>query len=402
MYRPWTGRRFGVEIELITRTTNGGRLRESDMREAIEGALDHLGLPESRLRERDSGYWHSDGTTWDVKTDSSCGWEIASPTLRLDNAGECLELREVCKRLQDKGAKVNGTCGLHIHIETPRMSWKQFRRLLRLWARYEPFFFSLVPFSRRDNHYCRPNYSKQWGVMNGDDASNVAAACLTDDEYRLLNDYGPMCSLRGALNLNHYWRSQRIEVRLHQGTVSAVKMEKWAMLTMAMVQRAYRDDLPEIPAPDMTALADGLSVEYICRTLGLLPSPEIPDVPEEAMRLVQWLVQRQRQFGTPGRDSDADDVGYEPVAQRRRPRRARSQSAIPALDEFYPVRRSHCEAVMGLHFSQVFNGMPSGNCAYRQVDGSRYCAYHREDVSNNRLFRVMIPRRSPAPEAATP
>lgn len=390
MYRPWLNRRFGVEIELIRQRVDGSDLTKGMMRSAIAQSLAALQLPGERLCPRD-GYYHSDGTTWDVKTDSSCGWEIASPVLLLDDEGKCQELREVCQRLQAKGAQVNRTCGLHVHIETRNMTWLQFRRLIRLWARYEPFLFSLVPPSRRQNHYCRSIYSQQWGVENGSTAPAVRATCTSDTD-RTIRTNGGQCSARGALNLAHYWHSSRIEVRLHQGTVSALKIEKWVMLLMALVERAYRDDLPEIPIPMPNVLAEGLSTEYICRTLGLLPSNEISDVPEESLRLVQWLTQRQQQFAQP-----ASVLAVQRGAQTATPRSTPMGHWTGGVTSISNAR--NCEAVMGLHVAQVYDGQPEGNCSVPVMDGQRFCLRHREDVMHGRPFQLMLPVRESSPQA---
>ena len=98
------------------------------------------GEPEHTLSALATSDYHSDGRTWDIKTDSSCGYEVATPAISLDESGNNDVLRRVCEELRVLGPLVNNSCGYHLHIACQDYTWDDLRRLLILWTRYEPFF----------------------------------------------------------------------------------------------------------------------------------------------------------------------------------------------------------------------------------------------------------------------
>lgn len=96
-------RNFGVEIEAygISRATLAKELRREGINVAVEG------------------YNHDTREHWKLVTDGSLRgentFELVSPILKGEEGLE--ELKKVCKVLKAKGAKVNKTCGLHIHFD---------------------------------------------------------------------------------------------------------------------------------------------------------------------------------------------------------------------------------------------------------------------------------------------
>lgn len=288
-YRPWMERTVGIELELTSSSTSRTSISQEMLRNAIRPVV-------ANLNDRAPGWFHSDGSTWDVKTDSSCGWEVASPAIRLAENGGNDELKGVCEALTRLQPIVNRSCGLHVHIGCTDFQWRDLQMLMALWARYEPFFYELMPTSRRSNQFCWHLHRSSWSGHTGAQWSQVqrALAARTENDFnanaRRLNRYA-------ALNLASWWRHGRVEFRLHSGTINYTKVKNWAMLCAAVVGRVKHPELPPVStAMRSTPRAAGFSTVYIGRQLGLLPSRQVPNPAPEGIDLMAWINSRRLQF----------------------------------------------------------------------------------------------------------
>jgi RNA binding exosome subunit len=108
-------------------------------------------------------------------------------------------LKDLCKALSNIGAKVNRSCGLHIHLDQ-RDVIKSERRLNQKLDNFRgavEVMKYLVPKSRRDNSYCK-----------------IGVSGRNDDRYYAVN----------ATALNKY---KTIEIRLHSGSIDFTKISNW-------------------------------------------------------------------------------------------------------------------------------------------------------------------------------
>lgn len=372
------GQKFGAELEMTQFKADGGDVTDAAIRAAIRPHT-------HRLNPRATGWYKSDGRTWDMKTDSTCGWELASPAMTLNDTGHNTELENVCGALEALGVICNHKCGTHVHLELADYDWRDLQRLMILWVRYEPFFFSLQPANRRSKTYCAPLYRKEWIGYDSSNYSRAQAACratsqtVFDREARRLGgaDEG---GDRLALNIGGFWRNRRIEVRLHSGTINYHKIRHWVMLLSALVARPKLTTMPEIVMMGTNRNPTGLSTEYICKQLGLLPSRFLPEVPQESIELSAWLEQRRQQFSSrpaaPAIPAPAVTVGVNPV------------TILPEIQEG-EVRR--CAAIVG-HLAGRGRGMsqwgePGNSCGHVAITNRRGCAIHTIDWNSGHTFR---------------
>ena len=284
-YTPWTTRTVGVEMELLdtNRLDRNVDLSCGSLTRIVSEAL--VNVPNAHRVRNVGGYGHSDGTVWDIKTDSSCGFEVASPALRMDADGHNDALRAVCNSLTAV-AKVNANCGLHVHVDVSDFDRKAFQRLLALWYRYEPFFYSLVAPSRATNQYCAPVRTTAW-TRNTVDSWNETTArrALTAS-----TDHAMMDALRSirhgntrtmGLNITGYALNGRVEFRLHHGTLDYAKIRGWVMWLTALVNRAksglHVAEVKRQVAKPMdatnTLAAEGLNSWRVANGLGLVGEP---------------------------------------------------------------------------------------------------------------------------------
>lgn len=296
MYRPWTGRTIGIEMEMNTTTTRHDSLSEGTIRRALQGAT-------QRLNTRGAGYYHSDGSAWDIKLDGSCGYEIASPALYLNEEGENAELEAVCNALGTLSPMINRQCGLHVHVDCRDFDWNDMRRLLALWARYEPFFYGLCPPSRRTNTYCGAVRKTTWSGSNSRNWDYAAKPAINADNRQEFERYARYLPRYTSLNVSGWWTHGRVEFRLHSGTINYPKIRNWAKLLLALVTRAKNaaDDNGTRKFPHVSKVTERTSTVpfdtyYICKALGLIRSKYVTEVPASNEALVAWAEARRRQF----------------------------------------------------------------------------------------------------------
>lgn len=288
-YRPWMNRRVGIEMEMNSQTATGTSLTQRMLFDAISP----LGLSNRVIQ---AGYTHNDGSVWEVKTDGSCGYEVTSPAMMFSNDDELPELRSVCNALTRVGPRIDRRCGLHVHIEVRDYTWDDLRRLLALWTRYEPFFFELLPPSRRNNQYCMPLRKSSWTGPESSTWGVVSRGidCTTEASFNgaMRGGYGRY----HTLNLDNFWRGGRIEFRLHSGTIDYTKIRNWTKLLLALVARVKQPQMPRISKVTANERVDGFNAYYVLKVLGLIRSRYVPDVPASNVDLLNWVEARRRLF----------------------------------------------------------------------------------------------------------
>lgn len=314
IYRPWTSRTVGFEMEFLTSDASGQRITGQQIKAAIssavQGALGNSVNIDERVRDL-NGFGHSTGRSWDVKTDSSCGWEVASPALKLDEEGDNAELKAVCAALTELRPKINHACGLHVWIDTRGMDWSEIQSILALWARYEPYFYELMPPSRHNNRYCKPMRTCSWTDPRGEQGPNHQLAtkrALTANNRQSFtgeNDYGQRFEKYSSLNLSRWKDIGMIEIRLHSGTVDYIKIRNWAKLLLAIVQRATNQNFPPVSKRwdrteemDAACANGGFTTTYFAKLVGLLPSKHEPQVPVSNRELLSWIEERRAAFNS--------------------------------------------------------------------------------------------------------
>ena len=202
-------RNFGIEIEAYNCT------RERLARE----------LTAAGINVQVEGYNHTDHTDhWKLVTDSSLSgnntFELVSPILHGEQGIE--ELEKVCWVLDLCNAKVNDTCGLHVHMDAAEFDLTTWKNLILTYKRLEGVIDNFMPHSRRNNHYCK------------------ALTAITENSIKHARNIG---DLRAAffhnryhkVNLEAYARHRTVEFRQHGGSTNFTKMSAWIHFLAKMI-----------------------------------------------------------------------------------------------------------------------------------------------------------------------
>ena len=222
-------RTYGIEIE-ISRLYGRRAQREDCERIANE-------LTANGIRARVSYYGSSDeseGGAWKVHWDGSAGPEIVSPPMRGQDGLD--EIKRVCEVLNSMDAAVDSSCGLHVHHDVSDLDEEQMVRVTAIYSANQDGINSLLPRSRRMNHYCHPVGWNQFAEATVKARVDRATA---DVAPRYKKGYTANAIANGtryqAINWQAFQAHGTVEFRQHSGTTSAEKIGYWVMLTQAIV-----------------------------------------------------------------------------------------------------------------------------------------------------------------------
>lgn len=118
-------------------------------------------------------------------------------------------VKRVCKILQDSEAKVNASCGLHVHLDMRnREPSKAYANLVLT----QPLLFRLVTKGRKRSGYCDE-------VSQGTSFESMTHG----GRYH-------------TINASAYEKFKTIEVRMHHGTIDGEKIVNWICLLLETIE----------------------------------------------------------------------------------------------------------------------------------------------------------------------
>ncbi len=218
---------FGVEIECynVEREEIAQRLREAGVACFVEG-----------YNHRD----HRDH--FKVVTDASLTGgntaEVVSPILKGKKGMQTLE--KVCKVLNEINAKVNKSCGLHVHFGLDKIDFKTYQNIFINYARIESVIDSFMPQSRRENGYCKGFRSfgnNIYEMLSCANSKDEIAEIFMNDRYYKVNPIA-------------YQRHNTIEFRQHSGTTDFEKMSNWIEFLKALIEFSKKNRLASASSID--------------------------------------------------------------------------------------------------------------------------------------------------------
>lgn len=202
---------FGVEIECYNVIAN--KLCRAAERNGID------------IWDSMDNYNHRDSmTNFKVMRDSSLDGndtlECVSPVLS-DEAG-FKALEAICAELNAQGAKVNKSCGLHVHIGVSHLNGWQYVSIYENYRQMEEVIDSFMAQSRRadNNGYCKSLKNKNFSQC--DNMADVQSLLIRDRYYKV--------------NCMAYDRHKTIEFRQHGGTTDYNKISHWVRFCQALVE----------------------------------------------------------------------------------------------------------------------------------------------------------------------
>lgn len=199
-----------------------------------------------------AGYTHEDSeTAWKVTTDSSvtsyntgtyAGLELVSPILKGDKGLD--DLRTALTVLSNIGARVDSTCGLHVHHNASSFDHQQLINIVNLYYTHQAGINTILPKSRRTSaraRYCKPIPTRSLAAIN---YQKQYTHCETENQ-RLMKAVNSFKTRYLVINLHAFAVHKTVEFRQHSGTLDADKAEAWILLTYQMMRYASTHTVDE-------------------------------------------------------------------------------------------------------------------------------------------------------------
>ena len=191
---------FGVEIECMN--AERSRIERQLVSNKVEYNFE-------RYNHTDNKYYYKFVSDASIRGQNPI--ECVSPILSGKNGKQ--SLKACCEALNKAGARVNKSCGLHVHIGASDMKNEQYISVFVNYKHLESVIDKFMALSRRGNNsqWCRT-------IQNIDFES-----CATIADVR----YAFSCDRYYKVNAMSYERHKTIEFRQHQGTTDYEKISRW-------------------------------------------------------------------------------------------------------------------------------------------------------------------------------
>lgn len=224
------------------------------------------------------------------------GYEVQTP--RLGGAkGEEL-IHRTLSAIKSTNSSVNESCGMHIHLEGDGLLPKSRRiypvALVSLWKTYivfEDVILSFLPFTRRNNDYCRPmgstfSVSQIDMIQNMSDAEKLLYQAPNYDHIREAKGHRYHASRYFGVNFHSLLANGHLEIRFHTGTLNAKKILEWANLHALIIDACVRLDMaPSFLSEVRSTLVLSDKTTMLFDRIGLSSSSR------------QYFFSRQKKFG---------------------------------------------------------------------------------------------------------
>ena len=182
------------------------------------------------------GYNHRDHRThYKFVTDASVRGDspIECVTPILDDNTDGFKSLETCLRvLNNAGASVNRSCGLHVHVGVGEYTAQEIIRIYKNYQRLEGLIDSFMAASRRGNG-CQWAATLQGYNFDTCNSTRDLETMMNYDRYHKVN---PMA----------YSRHQTVEFRQHQGSVDYKKISMWVRFCCKLVEWSKKHTLESV------------------------------------------------------------------------------------------------------------------------------------------------------------
>ncbi len=229
---------FGLELE----TTGLGRAKTA------QAIADHFGTTARHIGTHLDNWVvpMPDGRKWTVESDGSVtdpSAEVVSPVCRWED----IEMvQEVVRALREAGAKVDGSCGIHIHVGLGEHTPESLRRLVNIVNAKEDLLTQALGISpSRRNQWCKPVEQGCLQKLNQRKPRSMdafAALWYETNNWQLRARHHYDYSRYHLLNLHAAFSLERpahtIEFRAFNATLHAGEIKSYIQLCLAISHKA--------------------------------------------------------------------------------------------------------------------------------------------------------------------
>lgn len=147
-------------------------------------------------------------------------------------------IQEFVRKLRAAGARVNSSCGIHVHIDASNHTPKTLRNIVNIMASKEDLLYKALNINVEREHFC-----KKADTRFLDDVNNRRPTTMSELESLWYNGRGGShnhydSSRYHCLNLHSVFSKGTIEFRLFNSTLHAGEIKSYIQLCLAISHQA--------------------------------------------------------------------------------------------------------------------------------------------------------------------
>ena len=234
--------RFGVEIEMtgITRATAAKVIAGH-----FHTTATHVGGGYDAYTVRGE-----DGRQWNLVRDQSIdrrnsrGYtdrheysvEMVTPICKYD---DITTIQEIVRKLRTAGAKVNDSCGIHVHVDASQHDVRTLRNLVNIMASKEDLLYKALDVEVERERYCKKvdmNFLEKLNKKKPKEMRDLEDIWYEGYGYNRHAHYNN--SRYRALNLHSVFTKGTVEFRLFNSTLHAGEVKSYIQLCLAINNQA--------------------------------------------------------------------------------------------------------------------------------------------------------------------
>ncbi|MBE7100189.1 MAG: virulence associated protein [Clostridiales bacterium] len=234
--------RFGVEIEMtgITRATAAKVIAGH-----FHTTATHVGGGYDTYTVRGE-----DGRQWNLVRDQSIdrrnsrGYtdrheysvEMVTPICKYD---DITTIQEIVRKLRTAGAKVNDSCGIHVHVDASQHDVRTLRNLVNIMASKEDLLYKALDVEVERERYCKKvdmNFLEKLNKKKPKEMRDLEDIWYEGYGYNRHAHYNN--SRYRALNLHSVFTKGTVEFRLFNSTLHAGEVKSYIQLCLAINNQA--------------------------------------------------------------------------------------------------------------------------------------------------------------------
>ena len=232
---------FGIEIEMtgLTRAAAARIIAGHFGTQAthVGGGYDTFTVRDDRNRQwkvvSDASIRCRNGNDRSASRDYSV--EFVSPICRYED----IEIvQELVRKLRAGGAKVNDSCGIHVHVDASSHTPQTLRNIVNIMASKEDLLYKTLKVKVNREHYCQKADTRFLEELN-----HKRPRTMDEVERMWYNGYGGRYihyddSRYHALNLHSVFSKGTIEFRMFNSTLHAGEVKSYIQLCLAISHQA--------------------------------------------------------------------------------------------------------------------------------------------------------------------
>lgn len=227
---------IGVELEFTGLTRNA----------AAKIIAKHFDTTAERINSGWSRMTDTQGRTWKVVNDASIrttdGGEACEMVTPILTWQDIETLQQIVRELRRGGAKVNESCGLHVHIGAAGITAQAVKNLVNNVASHEELLYKALNVHENRKRYCRPTDARFLQELNAKKPATLEE--LGEIWYQTAAGNFPTYHYHESrytiCNLHALFTKGTIEFRVFNGTLHAGEVKTAIQLSCALVALAKK------------------------------------------------------------------------------------------------------------------------------------------------------------------